>query len=220
MWSFIEEFQKLTEKYRQFGVYMSGVAPGVGVPSACHYESWFHTDYCQELSELLEKDRWSQQAKQQEFVQKCRKDIREQMPKDSEEGLVALTVRPEDGKLETCKEIIARIKKISAVLRMVYVFEQKAEDPAGEPHGWHIHASIKTTYKPSHIKTYVGQVTYKKKKDTIVCSVHTTKADYRWEANYMKGDKHMESKEAACKCDIVFREKLGLEPYYVYEKSS
>lgn len=178
-----------------------------------------HEDYVLACTQLLEKDRWYQQAKQQLFISQVKEDIRAQQPKHFSEGLVAVTIRPEDGSLTTCQEIVERLKKIKAVQRMVYVFEQKGEDPEGDPHGWHIHASVKTTYTPSHIKTYIAQVTFKKKKDTIVCSVHTTKADYRWEQNYMKGDKHMKSKEAACRCDVIFRERYSLDPYYVYESS-
>lgn len=217
-WSFCEELCKLYERYPRFTELEEKHEKAWGF-----YKEWAHTDhgdFVMMASKLLEKDRWYNQAQQQLFIAKVKEEIRAQLPKKFDEGLVALTIRPEDGSLETCKEIIDRITKISAVLRMVYVYEQKGEDPEGSPHGWHIHASVKTTYTPSHIKTYVGQATYKKKKGTIVCSVHTTKADWRWEENYMKGNKHMKSKEAACKCDVVFREKLGLEPYYVYEKSS
>lgn len=177
-----------------------------------------HEDFMLMLEKLHEKDRWFQLAKQQLFIAKVKSEILAQTPKPFTKGLVALTISPEDSKLETCQEIIERLKKISAIEKMVWVYEQRTKDPTEEPKGWHIHASITTSYSPSHIKTYVAQVTFKKKRETIVCSVDSKRADANWENNYMRGNKFNPDKEPASKCDVIFRERLGLASHYVFER--
>lgn len=169
------------------------------------------------LQDILKRMDWYEQARHQHFVQEAKKGMNTPASDDVLKA-VAVTVSPEVATLAVCQEVVDRMCKISCIEKMKYVYEQRSEDPEN-PHGWHIHAYVETTYSPSHIKNFIAQRTYKKKKGGINCSVKCTSADLRWLDNYMMGNKHNDSKVGAVKADRILRVRLGLQELYVFERA-
>lgn len=205
MFSFSQELVDLTERY----------------PEYLNPDHTDHMDWHMLAAKILEKDGWVQEAKRQVFVAEVKKGMNTLASEAKRDVLktVAVTISPEQADIEICQEIVERLKKISAIQKMSYVYEQRSENPEEPPRGWHIHAYVHTTYSPSHIKTYIAQVTYKKKKQPLNASVKCTPADTRWLDNYMRGDKHNEGKDAAVQADRIYRERLGLKNIYEYDRN-
>lgn len=92
-----------------------------------------------------------------------------------------------------------------------YVYEQRSEAEDLE-HGWHIHATVSSSYAPSKIAQYLKQK-QKSNKISFNLNVKDITSIANWDSYIGNGcavDKHNESKAAAVKKDAVLREKYNI----------
>lgn len=165
------------------------------------------------FQQALEAAKIHEDAKRSVSISIVANQLREQhkaeTPKVFTEGMIALTICPDSGDHNTMIEVAKQVATLKCVNSGKYVIEQRSE-PGEDPHGWHLHFLIKSTYAPSQVKQYVQQ----KLKKKYNCTYYATKADNRWEENYMQGNKHNTSKDAKVQQDRILRQQLGLQDIY------
>lgn len=92
-----------------------------------------------------------------------------------------------------------------------YVYEQRSEGDEHE-YGWHIHATVSSSYPVSKIDQYLTQKKKSHKMEFNV-KVKEVKSLANWDSYIGNGcavDKHNESKVAAVKKDSILREKYNI----------
>lgn len=125
---------------------------------------------------------------------------------------IALTICPEShNTYHILDKIVVLVKSCTAIKGGKYVYEQRSEGDEPE-YGWHIHLVVDSDYPPSKVRQFVQQ---KLKSKGINATYWATRADDKWEKNYMEGDKHDKTKVGKVKKDAILRDKYGLQKIYL-----
>lgn len=124
-----------------------------------------------------------------------------------------ITVRPPNGVTwdlfkRNCEDFCA--KWLHKWIEFEYVFEQKGKTEETIGHGFHWHMRICTThinyYKTHILRDLFRMFPYVAENCIKVEPIKSLERTIE----YMQGDKKDKAKEAACKMDILWRERLGL----------
>lgn len=158
----------------------------------------------------LQSDKIWNDANRQIATAVAKAQILASVPKVFKANSIALTVCPDSGDHETMLQIAKIVASVSAVQGGKYVIEQRSK-PGEEPHGWHLHFMIQTTYAPSKLKQFVQQ---KVARRGYVATYYATPANDRWLSNYMEGNKFNAEKDLKVKQDRILRAKYGLQDVY------
>lgn len=154
----------------------------------------------------LEADKIWKDAQRQVEVAVAKAQILVAVPKVFKAKHIALTVCPETGDHVTMLQIAAIVARVSAVQSGKFVVEQRSK-PGEQPHGWHLHFFIQTTYAPAKIKQFVQQ---KLASRGYTCMYHATPADENWLKKYMSGAKGNAEKDLKVQHDRILREQLNI----------
>jgi len=155
---------------------------------------------------------YEKQAFRQVYVADACIRIRTQGPKEFIEKLVAVTISPMEDTIQTCKNIMMILLRLSCFkLGGSYVYEQRTDGTVPAV-GWHIHISLRTTYAPSKIEQFIKQSISK-----ITHMRKVKKADDKWSSQYMMGLKGNDAiKISHVAGDKIHRAAEGLQDIYAF----
>lgn len=142
-----------------------------------------------------------------------------------EQKLRALTISPpapySDSHVHLDRYIIFLQDKCPFITLRNYVYEQRAEGEDPEC-GWHIHATVVSSYAVSKIKQYLDQkLRSHKKAIAFNFKVTDVKSLANWDSYIGNGcvvDKHNEAKSLSVKKDAILREKYNIPKIFYPSK--
>lgn len=195
----------MVQKYPQWNVVVGyDEYPELGKVPRYHMD---HVELFRECEELQRCDLWAQQARQQMFVAAEKAAVKAAKPAEYSAKKVALTVCPANGTPEMCMSIIEIVRSCKWLLSGSTAVVEQRSKPGEEPHGWHLHFTIKTTYAPTKIRQFVQQ---KLASRDYVATYYATPANAGWEQRYMRGVKGTPEKDLKVAQDRILRPKYGI----------
>lgn len=144
------------------------------------------------------------------FVADAKKDIKATAPPEAK--VVAITVRPQEGGTPDAALKVVKVLKDSCSSFLQggeAVLEQCSADADEAPHGWHVHASSFSTYRPGKVKQFLDQ---KLKRFAVPAIAWVTYDNGGFRRSYMEGIKADETglKQRRVLRDRALRAALGL----------
>lgn len=132
-------------------------------------------------------------------------------------NVYAVTIRPPDGSdFGIFKQQVNCYIQSKTINQYEYSYEQTGESEDNLGHGFHVHMCIWSNLSPSHmirdaVAKFIGcQV---KIGNDFSKKLHTQKDLNQWR-NYIRGDKHNESKDPAVLMNTLWRTEQNLDDLY------